>query len=116
MTRLRSSLRVTGLADRFGDAVFSADAVERGKPAPDLFLHVAERIGVEPTRCLVVEDSRAGIVAAAAAGMVAVGFTGGGHATGTEYRESLMQAGAATVLADADALAAYLRAATGKAD
>ncbi len=53
-----------------------AAAVARGKPAPDLFLHAATRMGCDPSACLVVEDSPLGIEAAAAAGMRALGFSG----------------------------------------
>ena len=59
--------------------IFSASMVKRGKPAPDLFLYAAEKMGVPPKDCIVVEDSAKGIRAAVAAGMRAVGFIGGGH-------------------------------------
>ncbi len=74
-TRIRASLDRSGLLDRFGDAVFSAEDVATGKPAPDLFLHAAQRLGADPARCLVVEDSPLGVEAAIAAGMTVVGFT-----------------------------------------
>jgi beta-phosphoglucomutase-like phosphatase (HAD superfamily) len=51
--------------------------VANGKPAPDLFLHAAQRMGVDPAACAVVEDSRYGVEAARAAGMLALGFAGG---------------------------------------
>jgi HAD superfamily hydrolase (TIGR01509 family) len=70
-------LGVTGLADRFAGRVFSGVDVDKGKPAPDLFLLAAERMEVDPRRCLVVEDSRAGVEAARAAGMRCLGFHGG---------------------------------------
>jgi beta-phosphoglucomutase-like phosphatase (HAD superfamily) len=59
--------------------LFSAEMVARGKPAPDLFLYAAAQMGVTPARCFVVEDSLAGVTAARAAGMTAIGFCGGGH-------------------------------------
>lgn len=77
--RLGVALQVTGLEARFGDRVFSADMVARGKPAPDIFLHAAQAMGVAPGACVVIEDSPAGAVAAHAAGMRAVGFVGGSH-------------------------------------
>jgi HAD superfamily hydrolase (TIGR01509 family) len=77
--RLRRTLEIAGLAPLFGARVFSADQVARGKPFPDLPLFAAEQCGVPPENCLVVEDSTAGIEAALAAGMRAVGFVGGGH-------------------------------------
>ena len=77
--RLHHALSLVGLLDRFDPHVFSATAVARGKPAPDLFLYAAERMGVAPQRCIVIEDSVPGIAAAVAAGMPAIGFTGGSH-------------------------------------
>jgi HAD superfamily hydrolase (TIGR01509 family) len=61
-------LREAGLADRFA-ATVSSEEVARGKPAPDVYLEAARRLGVEPTRCAAVEDSSNGLRAAAAAGM-----------------------------------------------
>ncbi|WP_030694348.1 HAD family phosphatase [Streptomyces globisporus] len=74
--RIRVGHRKTGLDAWFRDEiVFSAEDVGRGKPWPDLFLHAAERMGVAPERCVVVEDSRLGVQAALAAGMDVYGFT-----------------------------------------
>ncbi|MER5944392.1 HAD family hydrolase [Streptomyces sp. NPDC001928] len=74
--RIRVGHRTTGLDRFFEDGrVFSSQDVGRGKPAPDLFLHAAERMGVAPARCLVVEDSPLGVQAAVAAGMDVYGFT-----------------------------------------
>jgi HAD superfamily hydrolase (TIGR01509 family) len=72
--RIRLTLGCTGLWDRFGGRVFSAQDVTRGKPAPDLFLHAAASLGVDPCRCAVVEDSPAGVTGANAAGMTSFGF------------------------------------------
>jgi HAD superfamily hydrolase (TIGR01509 family) len=74
--RIRVGHRTTGL-DRWFDEgrVFSSQDVGRGKPAPDLFLHAAERMGVRPEKCAVVEDSPLGVQAANAAGMDVYGFT-----------------------------------------
>jgi HAD superfamily hydrolase (TIGR01509 family) len=74
---LRHTLGLTGLYDRFEGRIFSASEVAEGKPAPDLFLHAAARLGAEPAACAVVEDSRYGVEAARAAGMRAFGYTGG---------------------------------------
>lgn len=74
--RIRVGHRKTGLDAWFRDEiVFSAEDVGRGKPAPDLFLHAAARMGVAPGRCVVVEDSRLGVQAAIAAGTDVYGFT-----------------------------------------
>ncbi|MFB7108865.1 HAD family hydrolase [Streptomyces sp. NPDC056291] len=74
--RIRVGHRTTGL-DRWFDEerIFSSQDVGRGKPAPDLFLHAADRMGVAPERCVVVEDSPLGVRAAVAAGMDVYGFT-----------------------------------------
>ncbi len=89
MERLRLSLEVTGLLSRFVPHLFSASMVAQGKPAPDLFLHVAERMAVRPEACLVIEDSTAGIEAAQRAGMRVFGFVGGSHARSAAYRAKL---------------------------
>ncbi|MDX3521843.1 HAD family hydrolase [Streptomyces scabiei] len=74
--RIRVGHRTTGLDRWFGEElVFSAQDVGRGKPAPDLFLHAAERMGVAPQRCAVVEDSPLGVRAGLAAGMDVYGYT-----------------------------------------
>jgi HAD superfamily hydrolase (TIGR01509 family) len=74
---IRLKLRATGLYPRFEGRLFSAEDVSRGKPAPDLFLHAAARLGVEAGACAVVEDSRSGVEAARAAGMRAFAYAGG---------------------------------------
>ncbi|GED85564.1 HAD family phosphatase [Streptomyces sp. 6-11-2] len=74
--RIRVGHRTTGLDRWFDDErIFSSQDVGRGKPAPDLFLHAADRMGVAPERCVVVEDSPLGVRAAVAAGMDVYGFT-----------------------------------------
>lgn len=77
--RAARSLAIVGLEALVGGRLFTAGDVARGKPAPDLFLHAAARMGAEPARCLVVEDSLNGIRAARAAGMAVWRFTGGSH-------------------------------------
>jgi HAD superfamily hydrolase (TIGR01509 family) len=72
--KIRASLAHTGLLELFEDRIFSAQEVERGKPAPDLFLHAAVEMGVAPRRCAVVEDTIVGVQAALAAGMSAFGY------------------------------------------
>jgi HAD superfamily hydrolase (TIGR01509 family) len=103
--QLRRKLELTGLATGFGGKLFSAAMVAHGKPAPDLFLYAAAEMGARPDRCVVIEDSPAGITAALAAGMIAIGFCGGGHCRpGHEAR--LRDCGAALVIADMRDLAA----------
>jgi len=79
LERIELSLELTSLRPHFGRNIFSASMVENGKPAPDLFLHAARQMGVAHERCLVIEDSPAGIQAARAAGMAVFGYIGGSH-------------------------------------
>ncbi|MEV6314276.1 HAD family hydrolase [Streptomyces sp. NPDC051776] len=74
---LRRNLELVALSDYFEGRIFSAADVPRGKPAPDLFLHAARSMGVEPRACAVIEDSAYGVEAARAAGMRAFGYCGG---------------------------------------
>lgn len=75
--KMRRTLGLTGLYERLDGRIFSASEVARGKPEPDLFLHAAERMGVRPEACAVVEDSHHGVAAARAAGMRSFGYAGG---------------------------------------
>ena len=79
--RLRLSLGVTGLLPLFDGRIFSAEAVPRPKPAPDVYLYAAREMGRKPAQCLVIEDSLPGVQAALAAGMRVLAFTGGRHIT-----------------------------------
>jgi HAD superfamily hydrolase (TIGR01509 family) len=97
--RVRLSLQMTDLLRYFEPHLFSASEVERGKPAPDLFLDVAARMNVEPSDCIVIEDSPAGVTAAVNAGMKPVGFIGGGHAS-AHLGKQLLAAGARTIFVD----------------
>lgn len=108
--RMTAALTATGLLAHFQDRAFSADQVARGKPAPDLFLLAADRLGVSPGACAVMEDSPLGVQGARAAGMRAVGFVGGSHLRdmADDQATRLRDAGAVRVLDDlagmADAL------------
>jgi len=75
--KMQLTLGTTGLFDRLDGRIFSQDDVKRGKPAPDLVLHAAQQMGVDPARCVVIEDARPGLEGARAAGMRSFGFTGG---------------------------------------
>lgn len=68
---IAAALAATGLGDLF-EVVVSSDEVAHGKPAPDVYLETARRLGVDPAACLVVEDSHNGVRAARAAGMTVV--------------------------------------------
>jgi HAD superfamily hydrolase (TIGR01509 family) len=86
---LRGKLERTGLLSLFDPHVYSADAVARGKPWPDLFAHAANALGVAPARCVVFEDSVNGVRSARAAGMRVWGFAGGAHMTPAIARDLL---------------------------
>jgi HAD superfamily hydrolase (TIGR01509 family) len=103
LDRVRLSLETTGLLQFFGSSLFSASEVPYGKPAPDLFLHAARRMGVQPSDCVVVEDSPNGIAAATAAGMTPIGFVGGSHAD-AQLAAQLTAAGARAIVVDMRAL------------
>lgn len=98
--RMQRSLECTGLSEYFTGRAFSADEVARGKPAPDLVLHVARKIGTAPEDCAVVDDSPHGILGAVAAEMRAIGFVGGSHLDGIRdwQAERLRNAGAEVVV------------------
>ncbi|MXN64755.1 HAD-IA family hydrolase [Stappia sp. GBMRC 2046] len=74
--KMRVTLGKSGLLPHFEDVLFSAEDCREGKPAPDIFLYAASGMGGTPEDCVVIEDSVAGIQAARAAGMRALGFTG----------------------------------------
>jgi len=93
---LDSKLALTGL-DRYFDAFVGGDEVEHGKPAPDVYLEAARRLGVPPSDCIAVEDAEHGAAAAVAAGMRAVmvkrdGSISPNHATVTEIAAALITA------------------------
>ncbi len=97
--KISTSLNHVGLYDRFAPHIFSAVQVANGKPAPDLFLFAAEQMQTTPARCLVIEDSVAGVAAGRAAGMTVLGFHGGSHCT-AGHADLLRAAGAAVTFND----------------
>ncbi len=105
---LHGKIAKLGLAAEFNGHVYSGDDVARGKPAPDLFLLAAERLEIEPVRCIVIEDSINGVKAGIAAGMTVWGFVGGPHCLPDQH-ERLHGAGAVRVLNHMDEVAAALR-------
>lgn len=91
-------LRVTGLRGHFDGGLYSADMVEKGKPAPDLVRHAARSEGVAPAACVVIEDAPFGVMGAVAAGMRAIGYAGDAHA----HPQALSDAGAKVVTSMAE--------------
>ena len=65
------------LEEKFGTHIYHNQHVARGKPAPDIYLHAAKQLGVEPHECLAIEDSATGIKSAQAAGMFCIGLNRG---------------------------------------
>ena len=108
LDRVRQRLAVTRLLPFFDPHVFSASQVAFGKPAPDLFLFAAQRLGARPGECTVVEDSIPGVEAAITARMPVVGFCGGGHCP-QDHADRLIAAGCSRVFAKMPDLAAFLR-------
>jgi HAD superfamily hydrolase (TIGR01509 family) len=98
---IAASLERFGLAHHFGPHVYSADGWARGKPHPDIYLAAARGLGVDPARCLAIEDSPIGARAALAAGMVVIGFCGAGHILDrAEHGERLRAVGVHQVAVD----------------
>ncbi|MGV8936297.1 MAG: HAD family hydrolase [Allorhizobium sp.] len=97
--RLDMMLTKVGLKELFAPNIFSAKTLgpDRVKPKPDIFLYGAEKFGVKPDRCVVIEDSVHGVHAARAAGMRVIGFTGASH-TYPSHADRLTDAGAETVI------------------
>jgi FGGY-family pentulose kinase/HAD superfamily hydrolase (TIGR01509 family) len=114
LERTRASLRIVGYTPLFEPNLFSAAEVAHGKPAPDLFLHAAKRMGARPVDCLVIEDSEPGVTAAVRAEMTVFGFLGGGHIVGRAHGERLSAAGAAQVFDDMRELPRRIREQRGR--
>jgi len=80
---VRGHLEKIGLAETFGDHVYSGrEHVTRGKPAPDLYLHAARQLEAQIEKCVVIEDSRVGAMGALASGARVIGLTAGRHCLG----------------------------------
>ena len=80
LARVRLSLEITGLGGYFGPHVYVTSMVARPKPAPDIYLHAADRLGASPAEAVVIEDSPAGAASARAAGFRVIGYAPGGSA------------------------------------
>ena len=109
--RLDMMLTKVGLKPYFENHIYSAKDLgpDRVKPKPDIFLHGAKQFGVEPDRCLVIEDSTHGVHGARTAGMRVVGFTGASH-TYPSHADRLTDAGAETVISRMSDLPAVIAA------
>lgn len=101
--KMRITLGRTGLLERLQPHVYGADQVERSKPHPDVYLLAARGLGIDPTRCLVIEDTPTGTRAGLAAGATVLGYCGR-----TDPRQ-LLAAGATMVFDDMRRLAELLR-------
>ena len=109
--RLQYSLELVGLTKHFEGKTFSGEMVGRGKPAPDIFLYAAEKLGVPPNRCLVIEDGVAGTIGATTAQIAKIiGFVGGSHLKGCEdgHADRLAQNGASTIVSSLREIEALL--------
>lgn len=108
--RLKFTLGLTSLLDYFNGHIYSAEGVAKGKPAPDIFLHAAEKLGVAPEDCLVVEDGIHGIHAAQAAGMDVIAYIGASHMTHS-LREKIKSLEPMSVIDKIDDLMAFIKVA-----
>ncbi len=111
MTRVTASVRRAGLTEIFAGRVFSAEQVARPKPYPDVYLFAAQQLGVEPARCIVVEDSIAGLNAARAAGMKTIAFVGASHIP-DGYADVLRNMGITRIMEHMDELPGFVEAGT----
>ncbi len=109
-SRMNFTLDISRLGHYFVDAACCVDDVRTGKPAPDLFLHAAQKINVKPRNCLVLEDSPHGIEGAVTAGMTALGFVGGSHLAHKidAHTQVLKDAGATVVFSSLSTLWAFI--------
>jgi HAD superfamily hydrolase (TIGR01509 family) len=95
--RVEAAFRIAGLTRYFGNRIVTFEDVARAKPAPDIYLETARRAKVRPETCLAIEDSKAGVASAVAAGCTVIGFTGLAH-DGAASAEALSRLGAKTVV------------------
>jgi HAD superfamily hydrolase (TIGR01509 family) len=101
LARVRLSLQVAGLAGQFGDHIYVTSMVARPKPAPDVYLLAAQRLGATPAECVVIEDSPVSATAALGAGMRVLGYAPGPTA-------DAMRASGAQVIRSMDELIAAI--------
>lgn len=90
--RVKHCLNITNMRKYFKDEyIFTSEDVKQGKPAPDIYLHAANKMGYSPSNCLVIEDSCSGIKSALGAGMEVLSFLGGGHTKSKAYRDKILK-------------------------
>lgn len=105
---IRGQLRHFGIDGHFGEHIYSGrEHVTRGKPYPDLYLHAAAALGVQPADALVIEDSPVGVTAAVAAGAQVIGLCAGSHCR-ADHGDRLLRSGAHHVFASYADLAVHL--------
>jgi HAD superfamily hydrolase (TIGR01509 family) len=105
--RIRFCLSLLQLDRYFGDNIFSADQVARGKPYPDIFLYAARKMGVDSTKAVVIEDSPGGVQAAVSANMRVIGLLAATHLS-AGHGERLRAAGATLIAKDYDEVSAII--------
>jgi beta-phosphoglucomutase-like phosphatase (HAD superfamily) len=105
---IRRHLEHIGLSDAFGDHLYSGrEHVERGKPAPDLYLYGADKLGVAIGDCAILEDSQVGATGAVASGGYVIGLCAGNHCA-PDHADRLRAIGVATVASSFDEVAGLL--------
>src|ERR1700744_5879519 len=109
MARVNAPGGRPGLQQIFGERIFSAEQVARPKPYPDVYLFAAKTLGVEPSRCVVVEDSVAGLNAARAAGVKTIAVVGASHIP-DGYAGALRRMGMTRIMRHIDQLPAFVEA------
>lgn len=97
--RLQHCLEVTKLAGYFNGHLYSSEMVKRGKPAPNIFLYAAKKMGIAPKDCLVIEDGIHGLQGAKTAGMDVFAYTGGSHMN-AHLKQNVINAGANAILSN----------------
>jgi HAD superfamily hydrolase (TIGR01509 family) len=103
-----SHLDHLGIRDAFGDKIFSGrEHVQRGKPAPDLYLHAAAALGVDIKRCVIIEDSPVGVTGAVASGAHVIGLCAGQHC-GIGHADRLRALGVQDIAGNFEEVAALL--------
>jgi beta-phosphoglucomutase-like phosphatase (HAD superfamily) len=101
-------LRHLGIRDAFGTNIFSGrEHMTRGKPAPDIYLHAAQALGVDIARSVILEDSPVGVTGALASGAAVIGLVAGSHCA-PDHAEKLRTLGVQTIARDFDEVAALV--------